>query len=479
MEILQKIRSLRDKLIELKQLKEQTDFYYDPFAIANTFLRESQQIPQTSWSIWLLNTGRGFGKTFTGSSTILQMALSGKYKNIGIISKTIDDVKNVMVEGESGIIKVAQKYTKFIKNSPNKMQKFNDNFININPIPLYKKSTNKLIWNNGSVVTFYSADNLEKLRGPQFDLVWIDEIAKFSNSQELFDQVLLCLRLGTDPKMIITTTPTPSEFIKNLISSQKEKNIYITNGSTFENQENLSTQYLQSIITSFNGTKFGDQEIYGKIIEKDYILWNEHHIKKAQLSPKLLAIIYDENADKNHNNDCDKIVTSLEIEKIIISIDPAVTERGDETGIIVCGKSKNDFFYILEDLSGHYSPNDWCKIVINAYQKWAAFAECKVVAEVNNGGDLVEKLLQNIARSQSIFMPYKSVRASKNKLSRMQPIFILYQENKVIHIQKFHRLEHQMTHMEQYHSPDRIDAMVWGITCLIDQENAKIRISVL
>lgn len=587
------------------QIQNSVFYRYNPFDVANSFLRPSQQMPKVDWSIWLLLTGRGFGKTFTGSNTVLQYVLSQKYKRICIISKTIEDVKKVMVEGESGITTTAEKYRDKIndtnennanyvcdgdsechandvndahnenswnwRNNGNERCYENDGNgqnetntvqgdikVQTNPMPIYKKSENKLVWNNGATATFYSADNIKKLRGPQFDFVWIDEAAKFTNPQEVFDQLSMCLRLGNDPKMIITTTPTPCEFLKNLIHEKEKFNLYITNGSTLENKDNLPHQYIRSILQSYENTPFGAQEIYGKIIQKQYILWDENTIQKCRLDSKKqqeLDKLYKEKNEKmqnyelnykggrewseesnaeinfenyphlQHNLECDSqchskfhpkcnpesntafiiqstshqenaknslnkmknqhttqekiqqtcsdILNLLQIKKVIVAIDPAVTEQGDETGIIVCGISDQSRIYILDDLSGNHNISQWCQIATNAYKNWNAN---KIVAEVNNGGDMIEKVLKSHAPE----IQYTGVRADKNKITRMNPIFMLYQQNKVRHAQIFVKLEHQMTHMEQYRSPDRIDAMVWGVNELYwNSSKGKVVVSIL
>jgi phage terminase large subunit-like protein len=461
---------LKNLLNVLKSLQNRKELKYDLDQIMNFLLRDSQKIPIGKWNIWLLMTGRGFGKTFTGSNCILQYVLSGKYKKICLISKTIEDVKKVMIEGESGILKVSQKYIDIIKNQSNSNidlpKSRNLSYLSyINPYPLYKKSENKLVWENGAEADFYSSENIEKLRGPQFDLVWIDEAAKFDNAQEILNQLLLCLRIGSNPKMIITTTPRPTQFIKNLVS---RTDIYITYGSTHENAQNLSESYLNSIKSQFEGTKFGDQEISGKIISKDHILWSEKTIEKCRLSNELQYQIN----DLIENNLISDILNFFKIDRVVVSIDPAVTNRGDETGIIVSGIDSKDNIYILEDKSGIYSPDEWCKICIELYNKWNANT---IIAEVNNGGDLVEKLI----RSYNKNILYKSVYATKGKISRMEPIFGIYEQNRVKHINKFTKLEHQMVNIEEYNSPDRIDALVWGIKDLLDSRNTKIRVSLI
>ncbi|UFX98359.1 terminase large subunit domain-containing protein [Candidatus Gromoviella agglomerans] len=420
-----------DKLLKVKNCATILKYHIDSEMGGDfAFLRNSQQIPDGDWHIWLLLAGRGFGKTLTGAAAITRWIREKKYKNIAIVSKTIRDVQDVMIRGESGLLSIARR--------------LKENLI-------YKKASNEIIWKNGAVVRAYSADTIHSLRGPQFDCVWIDEFAKFDNPKEVLNQLELCLRLGHSPRIVITTTPRP---IDVLIELKNRSNVHVTNGSTFENQENLANDYIESIKQQFVGTKFGDQEIYGEIISKDFLFWTDEILNKTRLN------------DCSYNNvlNC---LERLDIARIIIGIDPAVTTKRDETGIIVAGIASDGLIYILDDLSGKYDPDKWIDIVVEHFHLWNAD---RIVAEVNNGGDFIEHLIQ--ARHENI--PFKSVYATKGKYTRIEPVFALYQQNLVKHIRKFDLLERQMLNIENYNSPDRVDALVWAITELAFSKNISV-----
>lgn len=371
--------------------------------------RENQKLPSGDWFAWLILAGRGFGKTRAGSEAIKELILSDKYKRIALIGETYDQIRTVMLEGDSGLLNLNYGSQR----------------------PEYKKSQRQLIWPNGAIATFYSADNPESLRGPQFDLAWIDELAKFDNDQKVWDQLMFCLRLGQKPKVIITTTPRSKELIFNLT---KRQDVYLTQGSTFENEKNLSDVFLRTIKNEYSDTKFGNQEIYGQLIDKDdNQLWSIQNFIYQKVS--------------------DDLIKQMEI---IISIDPAMTakESSDETGLIVAGKL-NDTFYILEDASGRMNCNLWTKKASDLYHKYNAK---KIIVETNQGGDILINMLQQFEN-----LPFESVRAKIDKYSRAIPIAALYEQQKVIHSQHFQQLEEQQLKAHLNFSDDRLDALTWAL----------------
>ena len=245
------------------------------------------------------------------------------------------------------------------------------------------------------------------------------------------------LRLGKNPQCIITTTPKPTKIIKDLVARE---DVAVTSGNTFENEANLAESALAMLREKYEGTTLGRQELYAEIIENlEGALWTSTLIDEARLPED----------------------TEKELKQIIVAIDPAVTnnENSDETGIVVVGKDHNNEYYVLEDATGKYSPDAWAKKAINCYYDWDAD---RIVAEVNNGGDLVERLL----RGMDLNIPYRSVRATRGKLIRAEPIAALYEQRRVHHIGYFPELESQMCSYtgETRPSPDRLDALVWGIT---------------
>ena len=407
--------------------------------------RDKQKIPSGNWFTWLILAGRGFGKTRTGAESVMQLICSNNYKSIGLIGKSINETKQIMFEGPSGILsttfaKILNKANEFEhQRKLNKLALRSD--VNNNKYKQlsfkYYSSKKQIEWNNGAIIYMLSGDKPNSIRGFQFDLVWIDEFAKFLNPPELLQQVFFSLRLGDNPKCIITTTPKPLKILKEL---SDDKSVYVTNGSTFENEKYLSKQFLNLIKLKYNNTFIGKQELFGELImEKENSLWKRHNIqyKKIEL-------------------DC--------LEKIVIGIDPAVTsnKNSDETGIVVAGISIDNNIYVIDDLSGKYKGSEWAKIVVKASIDYKADY---VVVETNNGGDLVTENLKSI----DSILPIRNVRAIKGKVARAEPISILYESNRVFHFKEFNELEEHMCNMsydneKEGYSPDRVDALVWAIS---------------
>ena len=388
--------------------------------------RDKQKLPKCSWFTWLILAGRGFGKTRTGAESVMQLVCSYDYKSIGLIGKSISETKQIMIEGQSGILSTT--FAQILNRVKNNKYKLSFK---------YYASKKQIEWNNGAKMYMLSGDRPNSIRGFQFDLVWIDEFAKFLNPADLLQQVFFSLRLGTNPKCIITTTPKPLKILKEL---SNDKSVYVTNGSTFENEKYLSKQFLNLIKLKYNNTFIGRQELFGELImENENALWKRHNIqyKKVEL-------------------DC--------LEKIVIGIDPAVTsnKNSDETGIIIAGLGIDNNIYIIEDLSGKYKGSEWAKIVVRAIIDYNADY---IVVETNNGGDLVIENLRSINNT----LPIKSVHALKGKVARAEPISILYETNKVFHFKEFCELEEQMCNLSydndnEKHSPDRVDALVWAVS---------------
>ena len=300
----------------------------------------------------------------------------------------------------------------------------------------YASTVNEIRLWNGSKITGYAAQEPERLRGPQFHRAWLDEIAAW-RYPEAFDQLMFGLRLGDDPKCVITTTPRPTKLVKSLL---EREDTTVTRGNTFENEANLAESALQMLRERYEGTTLGRQELYAELIEShEGALWQMAMIDRARMP-------------QDHDQ---------ELTQIIVAVDPAVTanKNSDETGILVVGKDYQNHFYILEDLSGRHSVDKWCRIVVDAFYDWGAD---RVIAEVNNGGDLVERAIRNIDPNT----PYRQVRATRGKIVRAEPISALYEQDRVHHIGVFPELESQMCTFtgDTQSSPDRLDALVWGLT---------------
>lgn len=291
------------------------------------------------------------------------------------------------------------------------------------------------LW-NGSKIMGFSAEEPDRLRGPQFHRAWCDELAAWKYP-ECFDQLMFGLRLGEKPQCVITTTPKPTSLIKNLL---KRPDTHVHRGSTFDNEANLAPSALAALQERYGGTTLGRQELYAEVLEDiEGALWSHEMIERS----------------RKDRFDVNKLT------RIIVSIDPAVTntETSDETGIIVTGVDDDNHFYVLEDKSGKMSPDNWGKTAIDCYHRYNAD---RIVAETNNGGDLVERLLLNIDSS----IAYTPVTASRGKLVRAEPISALYEQNRVHHVGYFGELEDQMCSYvpKSKNSPDRLDALVWGLT---------------
>ncbi len=380
--------------------------------------RDKQLQPKINHYIWLILAGRGWGKTRTGAQDIALYALRNPNSNCAVVAPTHGDLRRVCFGGPSGLISIIPP----------------ECFIQSNDQKGYSSSVAEIRLFNGSKITGYAAQEPERLRGPQFHRAWCDEVAAW-RYPEAFDQLMFGLRLGDNPQCVITTTPKPTKLIKELV---QREDVHITSGSTFENEANLADSALAMLKDKYEGTNLGRQELYAEIVDNlEGALWTNELIDEARSQD-----------DKD-------------LQQIIVAVDPAVTANAnsDETGIVVVGKDYNNHFYVLEDLSGRHAPDKWGRIAINAFYEWEAD---RIVAEVNNGGDLVERLIRNIDNNVS----YRSVRATRGKILRAEPIAALYEQRRVHHMDVFSELEQQMCSYtgETNSSPDRLDALVWGLT---------------
>lgn len=409
-------RSLPDGKEILKKIYQQLSkvdllkVYYD----WNLWARPEQLPPEDlNWRYWLLLAGRGFGKTRTGAEWIKDLVARRKASRIALIAPTAADVRDVMIEGESGLIEISHPQMR----------------------PVYQPSKRKLVWPNGAMAFAYSADEPDRLRGPQHDAIWADELATWRYPGS-WDNANLGLRLGDNPRAVITTTPRPVQFLKDLL---KNPHTYVTRGSTFDNQKNLPRGFIEDIVSRYQGTPLGAQEINAQILDEiPGVMWNQSQLDELRV-------------DKG----------PLEFDKVVVALDPAVTSgtKSDETGIIVVGK-KGHKGYVIDDLSGQHPPEIWANHARDAYYKYKA--RC-IVAESNQGGDLIKSVLRVCAPELKIF----TVRAIKGKAARAEPIAALYAKGDIHHIGEFKKLEDQMCTCDltdKRFSPDRLDALVWGFT---------------
>lgn len=375
------------------------------------------------WVLWMILAGRGFGKTRTGAETVRQWVDAG-YKRIHLVGATASDARDVMVQGESGILSVFPRGQR----------------------PLYEPSKRLITFHTGAIAVTFSADEPERLRGPQCEAFWADEMAAWNYMEAAWDNLMFGFRLGSDPRGVITTTPKPLKLLKSILA---DKNTVVTRGSSYENRSNLAPAFFDSIVTKYEGTRLGRQELLAEILDDvPGALWTQDLIDRHKVRTYPTPFL-----------------------RIVIPIDPAVStgENSSETGIGVVGLHQNGHVYVLEDLSGRYGPREWAKVAIDALKRWHADL---IVGEVNNGGDLVEANLRAVNPN----IPFRQVRASRGKLRRAEPVANLYEQGRVHHWvnsenpRHLEALESQMCSyvagMDQ-DSPDRMDMLVWGITELL------------
>jgi phage terminase large subunit-like protein len=383
--------------------------------------RPSQLPPRGDWVCWLLLTGRGWGKTRSGAEWIRSQVMAG-CSRLALVGATAADVRDIMVEGESGILAISPKHDR----------------------PEYQPGLRRLTWPNGAMATCYSADEPDRLRGPQHDAAWCDEIASW-RFPLAFDMLMLGLRIGKNPRIVATTTPKPVKLIRDLLA-REGKDVVVTRGRTIENVANLAPAFLSEITRRYEGTRLGRQELNAEVLEDvPGALWMRDWF------------------------DRDRVITVPKLQRIIIAIDPAMStnEGSDETGIVVAGISADDHGYIIDDISGRYAPNEWAIRAVEAYRRYEAD---RIVAEINAGGDMVAATLRTIDPN----VPFTAVHASRGKVIRAEPVAALYEQRKVHHVGSLSMLEDQLCgftsdfdRSRAGYSPDRLDALVWALNDLM------------
>lgn len=379
--------------------------------------RPKQIEPPGKWHFWLVLAGRGFGKTRSGAEWVQAQAESGACGRIALVAETAADARDVMVKGESGILAIAPPWFR----------------------PRYEPSNRSLHWPNGAIATTYSADEPDQLRGPQHDGAWGDELAKWRYA-DAWDQLCFGLRLGSNPRAIVTTTPRPTKIIKDLIADPL---CHVTKGATYENRANVAERWLTHILAKYEGTRLGRQELDAEVLDDaPGALWKRERIEALRV--------------KKHPP----------LVRIVVAIDPSVsaTSEAAETGIIVMGIGEDDHGYVLGDVSMiKPTPEQWGSAAVTAYHTHEGDA---IVGEVNNGGDLVEANIESIEKN----LPFKQVRASRGKAVRAEPIATMYEKGRIHHVGTFPILEDQLCQWEpgvSTWSPNRLDALVWAATELM------------
>lgn len=345
-----------------------------------------------------------------------ERALRSPGIRIALVARTAADVRDVLVEGESGLLAV---------HAPGER-------------PTWEPSRRRITWPNGSMATTYSADVPDQLRGPQHGAAWADELASWERP-DTWDQLIFGLRLGDRPQVVVTTTPRPTPIIRALITAP---GTVVTRGRTLDNRANLAPGVVADLTARYGGTRLGRQELDGEVLtDTPGALWTWDRIESA------------------------RVTRAPDLRRVVVAIDPAVSagEGSDETGIVVCALGFDGRAYVIEDASGKYSPDGWARRAAHLAQTHQAD---RIVAEVNNGGALVEHTLRTVDRS----VPYKAVHASRGKAIRAEPVAALYEQGRVSHVGRLDALETQLTGWDptaDAKSPDRLDALVWALTELM------------
>lgn len=395
--------------------------------------RPNQLAPEGNWITWLLLAGRGFGKSRCGAEWVIEKARNFPGCRIALVAETAADARKVMVEGESGILAI----------SPPDFQ------------PDYSPANRQITWPNGSLAFTYNATQPDQLRGPQHHFAWCDELAKWQYMQDSWDQLQFGLRLGDKPQQVVTTTPRPMPLIKKLVN---DKDTVVTKGRTRDNEANLAAPFIKQIEDRYGGTRLGRQELEGEILDDiPGALWSRSSIEDNR-----------------------KPEAPDHLDRIIVAVDPAASshEGSDETGIVVVGLAKDaDGYsrgYVLADGSLRGAPETWAKRAVSLYREFEAD---RIVAEKNQGGEMVEAVIRAADRN----VPVTLVHASRGKLVRAEPISALYEQGRVHHIGRYDELEDQMcTYAVDFDrgngSPDRMDALVWGLSFLFNRLTARRKI---
>lgn len=368
-------------------------------------------------------SGRGWGKTRTGAEWVRRLVEREGVRRIALVGATAADVRDTMVEGESGLLAVCPPDYK----------------------PVYEPSRRRVVWPNGAAAYIYSAEEPNRLRGPQHEAAWEDELASWKYP-ETHDMLLFGLRLGARPRTIITTTPKPIPVMKKILA---DPSTITVRGSTYENIRNLSPIFVDYIRGKYEGTRLGAQELHAEILEDvEGALWNRDLLER------------------------NRVLKYPQLKKILVSVDPAATSNtgSADTGIIVVGLGVDSIVYVIEDCSIHDTPDRWGKAVVAAYHKHRAN---KVLVETNQGGEMVSLVLKTV----DPFLPIQTIHASRGKFTRAEPVAALYEQGKVKHVGFFASLEDQLcSWVPGETSPDRLDALVHGVTELALSNTPNLRV---
>lgn len=392
----------------------------------NYWARSEQLPPPGDWRQWLICAGRGFGKTRAGAEWVLEIARTDPQARIALVAASFAEARAVMVEGESGILACATRRTR----------------------PRFEPSLRRLTWRNGATATLYSAAEPECLRGPQHSHAWCDEIGKWEvvRAETAWSNLQLGLRLGDCPRLLATTTPRAVPLVRRIVAEAETGDAIIARGRTWDNKANLPPRFIGAMVRSLWGTNLGRQELEGELLEE---------IEGALWSRALLETCREGGQDSP-------------LSRIVIGVDPPASAQGDACGIVVCALGEDGVGRVLADRSlRHPSPERWARRVAEAAREFGAD---RVIAEANQGGDMVRSVLC----AADIALPVKLVRASRGKTARAEPVAALYEAGRVRHAGLFPELEDELCGIMAAggyegpgRSPDRADALVWALTELM------------
>jgi phage terminase large subunit-like protein len=414
-------KPVRDEFIDSLNHKERLQLMYDWEFQA----RPEQLEPAGDWSMWLLLGGRGVGKTRSMVEAYRRRVERGQTRRAAIIAETAADARDVIIEGESGIMATSPPWFR----------------------PVYKRNMRRLVWPNGAIATIFSSYAVEQLRGPQFDFALVDELAKMRYAREVLDTLMPGLRLGADPRIIAGTTPRPTALMKELVA---DSTVRVTTGTTYDNLVNLSPRFRQNILRRFENTRLGRQELLGELLrDVEGAAWTYELIER-QIAMDIPSMW-----------------------RTVVGVDPTSglgLKENDECGIIVAGQADNRDIFILSDRSTRGTPKEWGGRVVRAVREFDAYC---VVAEANQGGLMVTSVLEQAGCD----VPVELIHATRGKIPRADEVVMGYEQGHVWHARRFGKLEGQQTGWVpgMDYSPDRLDALVHACHFLMEDAGADAR----
>ncbi len=397
--------------------------------------RDDQLPPDGDWSTWLVLGGRGAGKTRAGAEWVRGVALglapfsSAPARMIALVGETLADVREVMIEGVSGLLRIHARDER----------------------PSWEPTRRRLVWPNGAVAQAFSADDPEQLRGPQFEAAWADELCKWRRADAAYDMLQFGLRLGANPRQVITTTPRPMALLKKILADPATA---VSRAATNENAYNLAPAFLDRVHKIYGGTRLGRQELQGELIED----------RAGALFPRALI-------------ERSRVVEAPVLARIVVAIDPPASSRegADACGLVAAGLGADERVYVLADESASgLSPLEWASRAVSLYRRLEAD---RIVVEVNQGGEMARAVIAEVDAS----VPVSEVRANRSKHLRAEPVAALYEQGRVSHVGAFAALEDEMAEfsadgLSSGRSPDRLDALVWAVTALVLAPHATPRL---